>query len=99
MDHIALLQQQLGQKCAILTGYAGDERDLGTTIRSAALRHIRNFLVLRSPPRRSGDCVEGQSKEARIPSNQATQGGGRTLLQRMREKTLPRPHPAGAEEG
>src|SRR5712664_1377767 len=48
MDRVALLQQQLGQKRAVLAGYAGDQRDLGTTIHSVALRPIPGFLVRRS---------------------------------------------------
>src|ERR1700730_1723001 len=39
MNHVTLLQQQLGQKCAVLAGYAGDQGDLGVTVHSIALRH------------------------------------------------------------
>src|SRR5258707_7505832 len=48
MNHVLLLQQQLGQKCAVLAGYAGDQGDLGVTVHCIVLRHIPKFLVPRS---------------------------------------------------
>src|SRR6267378_1634928 len=84
MDRVALLQQQLGQKCAVLTGYAGDQRDLGTTVHSVAFRHIRGFLVRRSAaapslpsPASGGGYREGPGCRLRHVSHQtaARQGG------------------------
>src|SRR5262249_23995148 len=40
VDRVTLLQQQLSEKCTVLTGYAGDQRDPGATVDPVALRHL-----------------------------------------------------------
>src|SRR5260221_13597066 len=101
MDRVALLQQQLGQKCAVLTGYAGDQRDLGTTVHSVAFRHIRGFLVRRSaaapslpsPATGEGKGGAGLSTEARIPSNRGSARGRRVSCEIRHLRALDRAWP------
>src|SRR5258708_20857700 len=83
MERVALLQQYISQKCDVLAGYAGDQRALGVTVHSVALRHIRGLLVRRSaavpslPSPASGEVERGPNCRLRHVSHQTAirQGG------------------------